>query len=163
MGRPDITVPDHSFLYGSDSETLCRECQLPCQLDTTSVDCFRRFLLQGYLHCTYFVRGYCFLVDEKGCVFDNGGRHDTYWMNLLNQYYHNVKDIELKDPDFVKHVDELNTLVDEQINNRQVSLCRYVEEIYNHAMGNGGGLGEEMMDDLDEAFLALLGGTSRKD
>jgi len=84
-------------------------------------------------------------------------------MNLLNQYYHNVEDIELKDPDFVKHVDELNTLIDEQINNRQVYLCRYVEEIYNHAMGNGGGLGEEMMDALDEAFLALLGGTSRKD
>ena len=134
MGRPEIEVPDHPFVYGGDSELLCRECQLPCQLDTTSVDCYRRFFLQGFLQCTYFVYGYCFLVEKPGCVFDNDGEHDTYWMNLLNQYFHNVKDVESKDPDFVKRVVELKQLITDQIDNHQVSLCRYLEQIYNQVM-----------------------------
>ena len=71
MGRPEIRVPQRRFVYGGEAETLCRECQLPCRLDETSVDCFRRFFLQGLLQCTYFVHGYCFLVDKAGCVFDN--------------------------------------------------------------------------------------------
>jgi hypothetical protein len=132
-------------------------------MDKTSVDCFRRFFLQGYLRCTYFVHGYCFLVDKKGCVFDNGGEHDTYWMNLLNQYFHNVKDVGSKDPDFVQRVDELKLLIQQQIENRQVSLCRYLEECYTRVMETGGGLSEEMMEKLDEAYLALLAGTSRKE
>jgi hypothetical protein len=163
MGRPEIKVPDYAFVYGGDAEALCRECQLPCKLDETSIDCFRRFFLQGYLQCTYFVKGYCFLTDKKGCVFDNGGEHDTYWMNLLNQYFHNVKDVEAKDPDFVKRVDELKQLIKEQIENRQVSLCRYLEEYYNRVMETGGGMSEEMMEALDEAYIALLDGTSRKE
>jgi hypothetical protein len=162
MGRPEIEVPDHAFVYGGDAEGLCRDCQLPCQLDVTSMDCFRRFFLQGMLQCTYFVYGYCFLIDKPGCVYDNGGEHDTYWMNLLNQYFHNVKDVELTDPDFVKRVDELKVLIEDQIRNRQVSLCRYLEEYYHRGMENGGGLSEEMMDKLDEAFLSLLKGTPRK-
>ncbi len=163
MGRPEIEVPDHGFVYGGDGKTLCRECQLPCKLNRTSPDCFRRFFLQGLLQCTYFVHGYCFLVKENGCVFDNGGKHDVYWMNLLNQYFHNVKDIESKDPDFVKHVEQLKALIDDHIANRQVSLCRYIEEYYSRVMETGGGVSEETMDKLDQAYMALLSGTSRKE
>ena len=163
MGRPEIEIPDYPFVYGGDAGTLCRECQLPCKLNKTSIDCFRRFFLQGFLQCTYFVHGYCFLIDESGCVFDNHGKQDKYWMNLLNQYFHNVKDIESKDPDFVTRVQELNKLIEQQIVDRQVPLCRYLEEIYNRVMETGGGLSEEMMERLDAAYLALLGGIPRKE
>lgn len=162
MGRPEIKIPDPRFVYGGELEGLCRECQLPCKLEETSVDCLRRFFLQGFLWCTYFVGGYCFLIDTPGCVFDNGGRHEDYWMNLLNQYYHNVGDVELRDPDFARRIDELKRLVADQIDGRRVSLCRYLEEIYNRIMETGGGMSEEMMARLDEAYMALLTGTSRK-
>lgn len=162
MGRPEIEVPDYPFIYGGDAEGLCRECQLPCRLNRTSVDCFRRFFLQGYLHCTYLVHGYCFLQEADGCVFDNGGKHDVFWRNSLNQYFHNVKDIDLQDPDFAKHVDQLNALIDQQIADRQVSLCRYIEEHYNRIMETGGGISDDVMEKLDEAYIALLGGTPRK-
>ena len=162
MGRPEIKIPPAPYAYGGDHETLCRECQLPCQLDVTSVDCFRRFFLQGMLACTYFVYGYCFLIDRPGCVFDNGGDHDVYWLNLLNDYFHNVTNRKETDPEFVKHSEELKRLVFEQIDNRQVSLCRYFEEHYNKMMDEGGGLNEEVMDKLDEAYLSLLAGTTRK-
>jgi hypothetical protein len=163
MGRPEIEVPEVPFAYGGDAETLCRECRLPCTLNRTSTDCLRRFFLQGFLQCTYFVHGYCFLVKEDGCVFDNGGKHDVYWMNLLNQYFHNVKDMETKDPNFVKRVEQLKGLIDDHIANRQVSLCRYVEEYYNRCMETGGGLSEEIMETLDQAYIALLDGTPRKE
>jgi hypothetical protein len=162
MGRPEIRAPKHRFVYGGDAEALCRECQLPCRLDETSVDCFRRFFLQGLLRCTYFVHGYCFLSDKPGCVFDNGGEHDLYWSSLLNQYFHDVEGIETKDPEFVKHVRELERLIGEQLEARRVSLCRYLEEQYQRAMETGGGLDEDTQAKLDEAFLALLSGTSRK-
>lgn len=162
MGRPEIEIPDYPFVYGGEAEGLCRDCQLPCQLDTTSVDCFRRFFLQGLLRCTYFVYGYCFLTDKPGCVFDNGGHHENYWVHALNQYFHNVEDVGHKDPKFVQRAEELKGLIEEQIESRQVSLCRYLEEVYNHAMETGGGLSEEMMEKLDEAYIALLSGTSRK-
>ena len=162
MGRPEIKIPELPFLYGGNAETLCRECQLPCQFDETSIECFRRFFLQGYLQCTYFVRGYCFLIEHEGCVFDNGGQHDTYWMNLLNQYFHNVTDTESRDPDFVKNVQGLNALIEETFAERKVSLCRYLEEQYNRTMETGGGLSEEMMEELDNAYIALLSGTGRK-
>ncbi len=162
MGSSEITVPKLLFVYGGDSEELCRECQLPCRLPTTSIDCFRRFFLQGLLQCTYLIYGYCFLIEKSGCVFDNGGEHDVYWMQLLNDYFHNVKDVETTDPDFARHSEELKRLVFEQIGNRQVSLCRYIEEYYNRVMETGGGMSEEMMEKLDEAYLALLNGTSRK-
>lgn len=126
------------------------------------MDCLRRFFLQGLLQCTYFVHGYCFLIDEPGCVFDNGGEHDAYWMNLLNQYYHNVGDVETTDPDFIKRAGELKRLVDDQILSRRVSLCRYLEEFYNRVMETGGGMSEEMMERLDDAYMSLLSGTSRK-
>ncbi len=162
MGRPEITIPSLPFIYGGDPETLCGECQLPCKLNETSIDCFRRFFLQGMLQCTYFIYGYCFLIDIVGCVFDNGGEHEAYWLRFLNDYFHNVKDVETTDPDFAKNSEELKKLVFEQIENRQVSLCRYIEEIYNRVMETGGGLSEEMMEKLDEAYLSLLSGTSRK-
>jgi len=162
MGRPEIKVPLRTFVYGGDAEMLCRECQLPCTMDETSMDCFRRFFLGGLLECSYFVYGYCFLEEKGGCVFDNGGEHDTYWQNALNQYFHNVKDIDQQDPDFVTHAEELKKLIAMHIENRQVSLCRYLEEHYNRIMETGGGMNEEMLEKLDEAYYALLGGTSRK-
>jgi len=162
MGRPEIKIPKAPYVYGGDNEALCRECQLPCEHEVTNPDCFRRFFLQGMLQCTYFVYGYCFLVDRPGCVFDNGGDHDTYWQGLLGDYFHNVGDREESDPDFVKNAKELKRLVFEQIKDRQVSLCRYFEEIYHRIMEEGGGLSEEMMEHLDEAYLALLAGTTRK-
>ena len=162
MGRPEIEVPEAPYVYGGNNETLCRECQLPCQLDVTSVDCFRRFFLQGMLQCTYLIYGYCFLIDKSGCVFDNAGDHDTYWMNLLNEYFHNVTHREESNPEFVRRAEELKRLVFEQIDNRQVSLCRYFEEYYNRLMEDGGGMGEEVMEKLDEAYLSLLSGTTRK-
>ena len=48
------------------------------------------------------------------------------------------------------------------IEDRQVQLCRYFEEQYNRVMEDGGGLSEEIMEKLDEAFLSLLSGTTRK-
>lgn len=162
MGNPEIKVPEHPFTYGGEAEPLCRECQLPCQLDVTSVDCFRRFFLQGMLHCTYFVHGYCFLIDTPGCVFDNGGEHETYWMNLLNEYFHSAKSSDADDENFKQRQEEFRKLIADQIDSRQVSLCRYLEEIYHRVMETGGGINEEMMEKLDDAYLALLAGTSRK-
>jgi len=162
MGRPEIKIPTAPFVYGGDPETLCRECQLPCRLDEMSIDCLRRLFLQGFLQCTYLVHGYCFLIDEAGCVFDNGGAHDSYWMRSLNQYFHNVEDVKGEDPNFVRYVDELKRLIDNSIDTRQVSLCRYVEEYYNRVMETGGGMSEEMMERLDEAYITLLSGTTRK-
>lgn len=162
MGRPEIKVPEAPYAYGGDKEQLCRECQLPCGHMVTSVDCFRRFFLQGLLHCTYFVYGYCFLVDEPGCVLDNGGKHDSYWLHLLNDYFHNIRDHAESDEDFARRADEVKRLVFEWIESRQVSLCRYVEEYYQTIMEDGGGLSEEVMEKLDEAYLALLDGTQRK-
>ena len=83
-------------------------------------------------------------------------------MNTLNQYFHNVKDIQSKDPDFVRNVEHLKQLIDERIESRQVSLCRYIEEYYNLLMENGGGASEDLLEKLDEAYMALLSGTSRK-
>jgi hypothetical protein len=114
------------------------------------------------LQCTYFVYGYCFLVDRPGCVFDNGGDHDQYWLQLLNDYFHNVAGRAEDDPDFVRRRAELIHLVAEQIDSRQVSLCRYFEEFYHRMLEDGGGSSEDVMARLDDAYLALLRGTSRK-
>lgn len=162
MGGPEIKTPPFPFVYGGEPEVLCRDCQLPCRLQQTAVDCLRRFFLQGLLQCSYFVEGYCFLIEQPGCVFDNGGIHDSYWMNLLNDYYHNVGNRSETEPDFARRSKELKRLVAEQIENRMVSLCRYLEEYYNRIMETGGGLSEEAMGKLDEAYLYLLAGTGRK-
>ena len=161
MGRPEIKVPASPYVYGGQPAGLCRDCQLPCQLDETQPDCFRRFVLQGMLQCTYFVYGYCFL-DRPGCVFDNGGDHDSYWVQVLNEYFHNVGGREEHERDFAQRREQLLKLVNEQISDRQVSLCRYLEEIYHRALEDGGGLSEDVMARLDDAYLALLAGTSRK-
>lgn len=161
MGRPEIKIPEAPYVYGGDRGELCRECRLPCRLEETSPDCFRRFFLQGLLQCTYFVDGYCFL-DRPGCVFDNGGEHDRYWLNLLNEYFHHVARRDEEEPDVARRREQLAALVSDQIENRQVSLCRYFEEIYHRALEDGGGLSEDVMGRLDEAYLALLSGTSRK-
>jgi hypothetical protein len=159
VGRPEIKIPPAPYVYGGDTAQLCHDCQLPCKLDETSPDCFRRFVLQGMLQCTYFVYGYCFL-DRPGCVFDNGGEHDTYWAQVLRDYFHNVAAREESEPDFVARREQLLALVNEHIADRQVSLCRYLDEVYHRALEDGGGLAEAGR--LDEAYLALLAGTSRK-
>jgi len=162
MGRPEIKVPDHPFVYGGDKERLCRDCQLPCKLEVTSVDCFRRFVLQGMLQCTYFVHGYCFLADSPGCVLDNDGDHDRYWLGILKEYFHNVGNGGGEDPAFARRRGQLDKLIEEQIENGSVSLCRYIEEFYHRVMEDGGGMSEDVMEKLDEAYLALLSGTQRK-
>ena len=163
MGRPGIRAPHYGFVYGGAPEALCGECQLPCRLDEIGVDCLRRFFLQGLLQCTYFVEGYCFYSDGTGCVLDNGGEHERYWMTLLNQYHHHVVGThETTDPRFQKHVEEFRCLIEDQIAARRVSLCRYLEEYYNRVMETGGGVSEDMLEKLDTAYMALLGGTSRK-
>jgi hypothetical protein len=101
------------------------------------------------------------LIDEPGCVFDNGGRHDKYWLQLLNDFFHNVPRRE-EDEEFLKQREEVLKLVDDQIVRQNVYFCRYLEEYYNQIMQTGGGLGEEMMEKLDEAYLDLLRGISRK-
>ncbi len=149
------------FTFGGDPEMFCEECQLPCNLEQMSIDCHRRFYLQGLLNCSYFVYGYCFLIDQQGCVFDNGGQHDTYWLQLLNDYFHNVARSE-EDENFLKQKEEVIKLVMDQIERQNVFLCRYLEEYYNQIMATGGGLSEEMIEKLDEAYLSLLRGISRK-
>jgi len=149
------------FTFGGDPEAFCADCKLPCSLEEMSLDCHRRFFLRGLINCSYFVYGYCFLVDQPGCVFDNGGRHDSYWLHLLNEYFHNVGG-KGESPDFAKRNAEVLRLITEQMENRNVYLCRYLEEYYGQIMGTGGGLSEEMLSRLDEAYLSLLRGISRK-
>ena len=149
------------FTFGGDPEAFCAECRLPCSLEEMSLDCHRRFFLRGLINCSYFVYGYCFLVDQPGCVFDNGGRHDAYWLHLLNEYFHNVSGRE-ENGEFKNRHAEVLRLIAEQIENRNVYLCRYLEEYYSQIMGTGGGLSEEMLSKLDEAYLSLLRGISRK-
>ncbi len=151
----------YPFVYGGDAELFCDECKLPCKLDEMNVDCYRRFFLQGLVNCSYFVHGFCFLIDKPGCVFDNNGAHDTYWLQLLNEYFHNVNRKE-EDEEFVKRREEVKKLVDEQIKRQNVYLCRYLEEYYNQVMNTGGGLSEDMLAKLDNAYMLLLRGISRK-
>ncbi|MBN1164286.1 MAG: hypothetical protein JXB45_06890 [Candidatus Krumholzibacteriota bacterium] len=152
---------DYPFTYGGDPAVFCEECQLPCKLEEMSLDCHRRLFLQGMLHCSYFVYGYCFLIDIPGCVMDNGGKHDTYWLQLLNSYFHNTKGT-LEDEAFLKNRAEVVRLIEDQIENNNVFLCRYLEQYYTMIMESGGGLSEEMLQKLDEAYLSLLRGISRK-
>jgi hypothetical protein len=149
------------FVFGGDPEAFCSECRLPCSMDEMSIDCHRRFFLHGLMNCSYLVYGYCFLVDQPGCVFDNGGRHDEYWLHLLNEYFHRAAGSDT-DAEFDKRRGEVLALVDDQIRNHNVYLCRYLEEYYNQIMGTGGGLSEEMLSRLDEAYLSLLRGIGRK-
>jgi hypothetical protein len=110
---------------------------------------------------SYFVYGYCFLTEQPGCVFDNGGKHETYWLNLLNDYFHNVYQKEMNDQ-YLQGREQVLKLVEEQIERSNVYLCRYVEEYYNRIMEIGGGLSEDMLVRLDEAYLSLLRGIKRK-
>ncbi len=149
------------FAFGGAPEAFCAECKLPCNLEEMSVDCHRRFFLHGLTFCSYFVHGYCFLIDVPGCVFDNGGRHDEYWLHLLREYFHNVGGAE-ESGEYRKRRDEAIALIAGQIENRAVHLCRYLEEYYSVIMGTGGGLSEDMLSRLDEAYLSLLRGITRK-
>ncbi|HUV36555.1 MAG TPA: hypothetical protein VMX58_06415 [Patescibacteria group bacterium] len=149
------------FIFGGDPGVFCEECRLPCGLAGINIDCHRRLFLQGLVRCSYFVHGYCFLIDQPGCVFDNGGRHDTYWLRLLNDYFHNTGGTA-EDETFRTHRKEVEKLVFDQIEQQNVYLCRYLEEYYHRVMETGGGLSEEMLSKLDTAYLSLLKGISRK-
>lgn len=149
------------FTFGGDPSLFCEECPLPCNLEEMNVDCHRRLFLQGMLHCVYFVYGHCFLIDKPGCVFDNGGRHDNYWLPLLRRYFHNA-DGDVEDEEFLKHKLEVERLIDDQIRQQNVFLCRYIEQYYSLVMETGGGLSEEMLSKLDEGYLSILRGISRK-
>lgn len=158
MAKKSLDIP---FVFGGDAEAFCDECQLPCNLEEMNIDCYRRFFLAGNVKCSYFVYGYCFLIDEPGCVFDNGGRHDSYWLQILNRYFHNVDNIN-EDEEFLKHKEEVKQLIGDQIEKQNVFLCRYIEEYYSRVMEMGGGLSEEMLSKLDNAYLSLLKGIKRK-
>ena len=149
------------FTFGCDPEVICEECQLPCKVDEMLVDCHRRQFLQGMLNCSYFVYGYCFLVDVPGCVFDNGGKHDTYWLNLLNDFFHNC-DGKDEDEAFLKNREEVLKLIQNEREREGVFLCRYIEQYYTQILESGGGLNEETFSKLDDAYLSLLRGISRK-
>jgi hypothetical protein len=149
------------FTFGGDPAVFCEECQLPCGLEAMNVDCHRRLFLRGLLRCSYFVHGYCFLTDHPGCVFDNGGLHDSYWLRLLNDYIHNVNGTP-EDEHFLAQRAEVEKLVNDEIERQNVYLCRYLEEHYQQVMETGGGLSEEMLSKLDEAYLSLLKRISRK-
>jgi hypothetical protein len=149
------------FTFGGDTGICCEECALPCELDEMTIDCHRRLFLQGMLNCSYFVYGYCFLIDEPGCVFDNGGKHDTYWLQLLNEYFHNVSGRE-EDEAFLSSREEAVKLIEDQIERQNVYLCRYIEQYYTQIMETGGGLSEDMLSRLDDAYLSVLRGISRK-
>ncbi len=149
------------FVFGGDAEAFCDECQLPCNLDEINIDCHRRFFLAGDIKCSYFVYGYCFLIGETGCVFDNGGRHDNYWLQILNKYFHNIEELD-EEEEFKKHKEEALQLIEDQIKNQNVFLCRYIEEYYNRIMEMGGGLSDEMLSKLDNVYLSLLKGIKRK-
>lgn len=158
---PEKKPAHFPFTFGGNPGIICEECQLPCSLEEMSIDCHRRFFLQGMINCSYFVFGYCLLVDQPGCVFDNGGLHDTYWLQLLNEFVHNISR-KKEDEAFVSNRDEALKLVEDQIVNRNVYLCRYLEEYYNQILKTGGGLSEDMLARLDDAYLSLLRGISRK-
>lgn len=149
------------FTFGCHPEVICEECQLPCNLEKMEIDCHRRQFLEGMLHCIYFVHGYCFLVDQPGCVFDNGGRHDTYWLQLLGEYFHNIEGRE-EDEEFLRNREEVLKLIAAEIERQDVFLCRYIEQYYAQVMETGGGLSEDMLSKLDEAYLLLLRGIGRK-
>lgn len=149
------------FVFGADPSVLCEECVLPCDLNEMNLDCYRRFFLQGLIRCSYFINGYCFLTEEPGCVFDNGGRHDKYWLNILNENFHNT-DGRAEDEKFKKNREEVQKLTEDQLERQNVFLCRYIEDYYNRIIEIGGGLSEDMMSKLDEAYLSLLRGIKRK-
>lgn len=154
-------IVDFPFVFGGDPEVFCEECQQPCELDEMTIDCQRRFFMQGMVNCSYFVFGNCFLIDIPGCVFDNGGNYDSYWLPLLREYFHNVSGKE-EDERFLKARDEIMKLINDQLENQNVYLCRYLEEYYNQVMKTGGGLSDEMLNKLDEAYLSLMRGIIRK-
>ena len=65
-------------------------------------------------------------------------------------------DGEEEDEKYIKSAQEARKLIDEQIERNNVFLCRYIEEYYNQVMETGGGLSDEMISALDEAYLMML-------
>ncbi|HSG29834.1 MAG TPA: hypothetical protein VLA34_15235 [Candidatus Krumholzibacterium sp.] len=149
------------FTFGCGPEVICEECQLPCQLEKMTVDCHRREFLKGILNCVYFVHGYCYLTEIPGCVMDNGGKHDSYWLQLLRDYFHNADNRE-EDDEFQRNRAEIMKLIDAELARQNVYLCRYIEQYYSMVLETGGGLSEDMLSRLDEVYLSLLRGISRK-
>lgn len=136
-------------------------CALPCGFAACGETCHRRHFLQGLLHCSYFYKGYCFLIDVPGCAFDNGGRTEEFWLGLLRDYVYNLKS-QPDDESFAKARAQSVRYLEEQIEGRNVFLCRYFEEKYNAILESGGGASEEESRALDRAYEALMSGARRK-
>jgi len=115
----------------------------------------------GALQCSYFFRGYCFLVDVPGCAFDNGAKTENYWLGLIRDYVHNLKGQE-EDESFLKAKEQSIRYLEEQIELKNVYLCRYVEEQYNLALQSGGSASEEDLEHMDTAYEQLMRGAKRK-
>ncbi len=161
MHKPSQPPVNTHFTHGASCESLCEVCSLPCGFQACGELCHRRHFLKGALHCSYFFRGYCFLLDEEGCAFDNGARTESYWLGLLRDYVYNVERKE-EDESFVKARGQAIRYLEEQIELKNVFLCRYLEEQYDLALQSGGSASEEELGHLDVAYEALMSGARRK-
>ncbi len=161
MNKPTKPPVNTHFTHGAPYEALCEVCSLPCGFEACGETCHRRHFLMGALQCSYFFRGYCFLVDVEGCAFDNGAKTENYWLGLIRDYVHNLKGQE-EDESFLKAKEQSIRYLEEQIELKNVYLCRYVEEQYNLALQSGGSASEEDLEHLDTAYEQLMSGAKRK-
>jgi hypothetical protein len=161
MAKP-TQPPEHTdFLYGARPQDLCEVCELPCGFTACGPTCHRRHFLAGLLRCSYFYRGYCFLIDVPGCAFDNGGQTEGTWLSLLNAWLHN-RERAAESEDFRLARQRTEEALNEQIEAQNVYLCRYLEEVYNQALASGGSFDAEELEQLEAALLRLLSGMPRK-
>ena len=161
MNKPTKPPVNTQFTHGAPYDALCEMCNLPCGFEACGETCHRRHFLEASLQCSYFFRGYCFLIDVEGCAFDNGGKSEDYWLGLLRDYVHNVAGKE-RDEDFQKAREQTRRYLEEQIEAKNVYLCRYLEEQYNQALESGGSASEEELEHLDLAYEFLMSGGKRK-
>jgi hypothetical protein len=159
--KPTKPPVNTHFIHGPRPEELCDICALPCGFTACGETCHRRHFLQGMLYCSYFFRGYCFLIDVPGCAFDNGGRTEEYWRGLLRDYVYNVTGRD-EDETFQRARAQAIRYLEEQIEQKNVFLCRYFEEQYSQVLQSGGSASEEELMHLDRAYEALMSGGKRK-
>jgi hypothetical protein len=82
-------------------------------------------------------------------------------MQLLGEYFHNVNNRE-EDEEYLRNHREVLKLIENEIERQDVFLCRYIEQYYAQVLETGGGLSEDMLSKLDDVYLSLLRGISRK-
>lgn len=161
MNKPTQPPVNTHFTHGAPYDALCDVCSQACGFKACGEFCHRRHFLQGALQCSYFFRGYCFLVDEPGCAFDNGAKTESYWLGLLRDFVYNVKNREM-DAGFLKAREQSIRYLEEQIELKNVYLCRYLEECYNEQLQSGGSASDEDLEHLDRAYESLMSGGKRK-